>query len=175
MMKNVTLIMFTGLPGSGKTTLAQRVAKSLCIPLFSKDFLQSTLRRMKLADRNTVHGYHLLLDLADEQLKIGVSVVLDAVFPLEEFRMAARNIADQNKAKFCVVHCYCSNDKTWQERMSGRHRYVPNWTPVDWAEVERLRQVYQLWNSQEALFVDALDNLDKNLSLTLQWIQEVSA
>jgi predicted kinase len=130
------------------------------------------LRALNLADRTTADGYHLLLDLADEQLSLGVSVVLDAVFPLEGFRAEARAIAERHQAAFRVIYCHCSDEALWQERMRTRHRYVPNWTPVDWAEVERLREKYQPWDDRQVLRVDAADDLDENLTRALRWVGE---
>lgn len=83
----------SGLPGCGKSTLAREIARRLGIPLFAKDRFQSLLCRNGLAGRGTADGYHLLLDMADEQLSLGVSVVLDAVFPQQGFRQAAAEIA----------------------------------------------------------------------------------
>ena len=47
------LILLTGLPGCGKTTLARKLAAHLRVPLFAKDRIQSTLRALNLADRTT--------------------------------------------------------------------------------------------------------------------------
>jgi predicted kinase len=167
-----TLILFSGLPGSGKTTLARMVARHLRIPLLGKDRFQSALRTHGLAARATPDGYHLMLDLADEQLSLEVSIILDAVFPKDGFRLAARDIARRNGANFRAIYCYCSDETIWQERMKERQEFVPNWTPVDWDEVQRLRAFYQPWDPQTTLFIDSLNDLSENLALTLRWIQE---
>jgi predicted kinase len=128
-VESTALVLLSGLPGCGKTTLARKIAESLHIPLFAKDRIQSTLRTLELADRTTADGYHLLLDLADEQLSLGVSAILDAVFPMEGFRQTARALAGRYQAEFRAI----SDEAIWRERMRQRHHYLPNWTPVDWA------------------------------------------
>jgi predicted kinase len=42
------LIVFSGLPGTGKSSLAEAVAKDLGIPVFAKDWLEATLLRSGL-------------------------------------------------------------------------------------------------------------------------------
>jgi predicted kinase len=170
-MSSLVLILFSGLPGTGKTALARSVARHLHIPLLAKDRIQSALRARGLADRETPDGYHLMLDLADEQLSLGVSVALDAVFPMEGFRQAARDIACRNSANFRSIYCYCSDPSVWRERMKGREQYVPNWTPVGWEAVERLQAMYEPWDPETTLFIDSLNDFEANLVLVMDWIR----
>ena len=169
-MNSTVLVLFSGLPGVGKTVLARRVARHFHIPLFAKDRIQSALRVHGLADRGTADGYHLLLDLADEQLSLGVSVVLDAVFPMEGFRSAARDLARRHGANFRPVFCYCSDPSVWRERMKRREQFVPHWTPVGWEAVQRLQATYEPWQPETTLFVDSLNNFEDNLVLVIDWI-----
>lgn len=118
-----------------------------------------------------ISRFFLMFDLADEQLSLGVSVVLDAVFPLGEFRLAARELAHHHDAGFCPIYCYCSDESIWRERMTGRQQCVPNWTPVGWPEVQQLRAIYEPWDRATTLFVDSSNGLEENLLLTLDWIQ----
>jgi predicted kinase len=163
------LILVSGLPGCGKTTLARRVAGTLRAPLFAKDRVQRVLRD-HVPGAAPLDGYRLLLDLADEQLALGLSVVLDAVFPLDGFRAAAREIAAHHDAAFRPVYCFCSDEAVWRARMDARVQYVPGWDPVGWDEVERLRPLYQPWAPGAALFVDAVQSIDENLQHVLRYL-----
>lgn len=170
-MAHLTLILFSGLPGCGKTTLARRVARQLEIPLFAKDRLQSRLRALGLAGRATADGYHLLLDLAEEQLSLGVGVVLDGVFPMAGFRARAQEIAARHQALFRPIYCFCSDREAWKLRMQARVQYVPDWTPVGWDEVKRLEAGFEDWASGTALYLDACCAVEDNFSAVVQWVR----
>lgn len=165
-----TLILFAGMPGSGKTTLARMVAQHLGLPIFSKDRVQRVLRDHHLAAENTGDGYYIILDMADEQLSLGVSVVLDATFPLDHFRMVASETAARHQARLCAFYCYCSDDAVWRERMEGRVQYVPGWKPVGWEDVLRMRQYYQPWDDN-AVLIDSLRGSEDNFAGVLEAIQ----
>lgn len=167
------MILFTGMPGSGKTTLARMVARKLGIPAFAKDRVQRVLRDHNLADASTGDGYYIILDMADEQLSLGLNVILDATFPLDHFRTVASETAARHKARFCAFYCYCSDDKVWRERMTQRVQYVPGWKPVGWNDVLRMREYYQPWDDN-ALFVDSLKSPEENFPLVLKHIEQAA-
>jgi predicted kinase len=168
-----TLILFTGMPGSGKTTLARMIARRLNVPVFAKDRIQRVLRDHHLAPERSGDGYYVILDIADELLSLGLSVILDATFPLDHFRMVASEIAARHKAKFCAVYCHCSDENVWKERMTDRVHYVPGWKPVGWNDVERMKEYYQPWNNN-ALFLDSVNPPEVNLPLALEHIHNAT-
>jgi predicted kinase len=165
------LILFSGPPGCGKTTLAQRVAASFRFPLLAKDRIQQVLREA-VPKATGMDGYRLMLALADEQLALGVSVILDAVFPLGPFRDEAREIAARHGARWKPVVCHCSDRSVWQGRMDNRVQYVPHWTPVGWDEVERVLTYYSPWSKGEALFLDSVEPVVSNFARLVKYLEE---
>src|SRR5262245_57384063 len=78
-------IVFTGLPGTGKSSVAETVGRTLNIPVFAKDWLEATMLRCGLGPITTegvdlgYASYELLTVLAKRQLQLGQSVILDSV------------------------------------------------------------------------------------------------
>ena len=124
------LWIFCGLPASGKSTLAEKAATALFMPLFSSDAVwkedgEAAAPSVVPMDtgpyRPLLRGrvYARLLNLAMERLKNGSSVALDATFSETRWRLAAMQMADDLKAGIIFVHCVCSTD-TLRHRLAAR-------------------------------------------------------
>jgi predicted kinase len=167
------LIIFTGLPGTGKSSLAEDVGRELRIPVFAKDWLEATLLRCELAPKNKdkplgMAGYELLTTLAERQLLLGQSVILDSVASTGSIRAAWQHLAEQYAAQRLVIECICSDENVHRSRLSGRQRNIPGWHELEWAEVERVKSYYSAWQ-EDRLVLDAIDPIEKNLAAALAY------
>lgn len=169
-MNKPMCIQFSGLPGSGKTTLGQRLASRLSIPLLSKDGIDSVLLQDALTTGSTLTGYHLLMSIADYQLSLGVSIILDAVFPLPGFRQRVANIAEQHHAKLYIIHTFYSDEILYRDRMANRIQYHAGWTAKGWQEVERVRGFYETWSKNDVIRVNSVNSINSNLESILNHI-----
>lgn len=167
------LIMFSGLQATGKSTLAYRLASELHYPLFSKDHFATVLYNDKLTDGHSLTSYHLVLEAARLHIELGMSCILDAVFPLKGFRDGVREIVEEHKARLLVIHTYCSDESIHQQRLETRISRVP-WDRVSWEDTMFTKSKYLAWRDSEALFVDALNPLETNLQKVLQYIHSHS-
>ncbi len=89
------LIVMAGLPASGKSTLAERIAGELRCAILSVDPIESALWRAGI-DRDQPTGlaaYVVAEDLAREQIRIGGDVIVDAVNDAELARNQWRSLA----------------------------------------------------------------------------------
>jgi predicted kinase len=167
----ISLVLLSGLPGTGKTRLAIELSKQFHMPVFMKDRFQSQLRLQGFVGREGAAGYELLFDVADHQLSLGIGAILDAVFPMDGFRQRAKALAEHYGAHFRPILCFCSDDVLLKKRMENRNQYVPDWTPVGWDEVEKIRAYFESWEENSVLHLDAINDFGANLSRALEWIK----
>jgi predicted kinase len=166
------LIIFSGLPGTGKSYLAETAASTLKIPVFAKDWLEATLLNAGLSqtDRLGYAGYELLTTLAQRQLQFGQSVILDSVASFERIRAQWRNLAQAYGADWRVIECVCSDTAVHRARLNGRQRHIPGWHELTWADVGRVRGYYEPW-AEERLVVDGVRPFPNNLQAVLTYLQ----
>jgi len=88
------LIVFSGLPGTGKTTIAQSLATRLEATYLRIDTIEQAIRNAGvLADDVGSSGYRVANELAMNNLRPGRSVVVDCVNPVAESRQAWADVA----------------------------------------------------------------------------------
>jgi predicted kinase len=168
------LVVFTGLPATGKSTLAQHAAAWLRAPLFSKDELEATLWRSGIG-RELDSGYatyELLTTLAEGQLARTQSVILDSVATVERFRAPWRLLAARYGAPMRVIETLCSDENLHRARLSSRLRQIPGWPELSWMDIERVRGNFEPW-TVERLQLDAARPLDENLAALREYIAGV--
>jgi aminoglycoside phosphotransferase family enzyme/predicted kinase len=91
------VIAVGGVVGAGKSTLAETLARRLGLPVISSD----------IARKHTVRTYNELIRRADQVLRSGRSVVLDATFGSPATRAQAWQLADAHAARFLFVQLGC--------------------------------------------------------------------
>ena len=173
--KNNKLIVFSGLPGTGKSALAEEIGCKLCIPVFAKDWLEATLLRSTLLPAGTEKqlggvGYDLLTVLAERQLSLGQSVILDSVASTESIRNTWRGLGKKYKAKWHVIECVCSNISIHRARLEQRQRNIPGWHELQWSDVEFVQSYYVPW-SEEHLVLNSMNSVDQNILAALNYCQ----
>ncbi len=160
------LILFSGLPGTGKSTLAEAIGRDLGVPVFAKDWLEATLMRSELKPTKEEKplgfaGYELLTILAERQLMLGQSVILDSVAASRTIRRTWLGLAEKYGAYCRVIECICSVETLHRSRLKGRKRGIPGWHELEWSEVERVKQYYSAWDV-ERLILDTAESFDEN-------------
>lgn len=165
---NPTLVIFSGLPGAGKSTLANQLAQELRWPLFCIDDLVVDVPEgagPAFWDEKIL----VLLTLAEAQLKLGISLIVDAVF-MGADRVHAQELARSQGANFRPVYCFVSDETLWQQRVTQRAEMLQNPAVATWEQVRHQREHFAKWDADTALFVDAVRTIAQNQAQAREYV-----
>jgi hypothetical protein len=168
------VIAFTGLPGTGKSTMAERLAQAIGAPAFAGDWLMGALKPhgvLAHLDRPTYLSmyYGLLETLVKRQLMLRQSAVTDCLIS-DTVANRWRETAAGYGGRLHVVECVCSDIGLHRSRLEGRTRGIPGWHEVGWEHVERMRVEYPPL-TVERLVIDAVNPVEGNLSLVREHVE----
>jgi len=139
------LIVFGGLPGTGKTTLARAFAQERLATYLRIDTIEQALRSSDvLAGDVGPAGYIVAYALAEANLRLGRIVVADAVNPLAITRDAWRNVAAATNSAIFEIEVVCSDADEHRRRVETRTIDVAGLTRPTWQQV--VDRQYEPWD-----------------------------
>lgn len=136
------LVVFGGLPGTGKTTISRLVAARCRGTLLRIDAIEQAMRSAGvLAGDVGPAGYLVAYALAKENLHLGRITVADCVNPLPVTRAAWRAVAAP--APILEIEVACSDQAEHRRRVETRMADLPGHVLPDWDSVQR--HEYEPW------------------------------
>lgn len=147
------LIVLGGLPGTGKTTIAQILARACHATYLRIDTIeQAILSSLRVQNDLGALGYVVAYELARANLCLGGTVVADAVSPLTAIREAWRAVAESAASDIVEVEVVCSDTSEHRRRVDSRKADISGHTLPTWDEVQR--REYEPWASNR-LVIDS--------------------
>jgi predicted kinase len=139
------LIIFAGLPGVGKTSIARELSRRRQAEFLRIDTIEQVVASsealigLDLGDL----GYQVAYALATENLRLGRTVIADSVNPIGITRDAWRAAAEAAGAIAVEVEVICSDAGEHRRRVETRQSDIAGLKLPTWPEVEA--REYHAW------------------------------
>jgi len=165
------LVVLSGLPGTGKSTLAELLSRTLGHPVFSVDPIESAMVSSGVARsfETGLAAYRVSLTLAEMQLARGQGAIIDAVNAVEPAKDMWRGLARRFRIPLIAIECVLSVERLHRRRIAGRLRGLELPEP-EWGDVERRRVEFTVWR-EGVLVVDGGEPKATRLRRALAWVR----
>jgi predicted kinase len=153
------LIVLSGLPGVGKTTIARELARALAAVHVRVDSIEEALRRagMEVAGE----GYDIAHAVAEDNLRLGGTVVADCVNPWPLTRDAWRAVAARAGVPVLEIEVVCSDAGEHRRRVETRRPDLPGHRLPTWQEVTK--RDYRVWDRPRLVVDTARHTVQQSL------------
>lgn len=167
-----TFIVMRGYPGTGKSTIARLLAASLRAPLIDRDILrQMAVDSFGNLPQVGYFAYELMFALAREQLRLGLSVVVDSPLTYRSTYETCREIARAFSTPMLVVQCQCPAD-VQRRRLEGRKGQVSSFQITSWEEWEQWKSRFEEFDDHGCI-IDTSHPMDESLAKVMRHIHEL--
>lgn len=153
------LIVFGGLPGTGKTTISRELARRLAATYVRIDAIEQTLRAAGHSVGAT--GYVIANAVAAENLALGRNVVADCVNPVLASRVGWRQTALQQSACVVEIELVCSDVALHRQRVEARASDISDLKLPTWDEV--VNRDYEPWDREHLVLDTAVSPFQRLL------------
>lgn len=120
-MQRKSVLQMSGAPGSGKTTLANQLAKAIGGVLINHDLIRSFFLENEMSsDQSAKLTYGLQWKLAEDTVKQGLSVVIDSTCNHKETLEQGVAVAERYGYEYRYIECQVDDIELLDERLHSR-------------------------------------------------------
>ena len=170
-MKKPKLYIFSGLPASGKSTIAKKLVNHINATYIRIDTIEQGLRDVCNLEDLKGDGYRLSYRIVTDNLILGNDVVADSVNPWELTRNEWNEVATSIDIDYINIEVICSDLKEHRKRVENRKVEVNNLKLPTWEEV--LNRDYHPWKTHCIQIDTAGKNIDDSFHELLMGINDI--
>jgi predicted kinase len=157
------LIVLSGLPGVGKTTIARELATAMRAAHVRIDSIEQALRNAGWTVE--AEGYRVAYAVTEDNLRLGLSVVADCVNPWPLTRREWQEVADRAGVRALNVEVVCSDIDEHRRRVESRAADIAGHNLPTWSAV--LDRDYRPWTSERLVIDTAQLNVGQSARMIL--------
>lgn len=158
------LIVIGGLPGAGKTTIARELARQIGAVHIRIDSIEQAIRDSGMVRQSIDDaGYRVGYAVAEDNLRIGRTVIADSVNPLAVTRDAWLAVANRAGVSAVEIEITCSDAMEHRQRVETRVSDVAGLRLPSWQEV--VTRDYESWNRERLVIDTAGQSADQSVGM----------
>jgi predicted kinase len=173
-MKQPMIVVTSGLPGSGKSTIAEGMGRLMRAPVFSIDPAEAAMWVSGLPKESTgIAAYRVVEAIAAENLKLGLTVIVDAVNPIEQARQMWRDLGGRFQVPVCFIECFCGDDQIHRSRIEERVRNIAGMPEITWERVLERKAEYEDWRDARLRLDTATEAPEVLIVRAMDYVQSI--
>lgn len=155
------LVILSGLPGTGKTTIGMALAAKRSAAYVRVDEIEHALSRNATPSHDiSSTGYVVAFAIASSNLRLGNLVIADSVNPVLESRQGWRDAAQG--AHYVDVEVVCSDEREHRHRVDSRRADIAGFILPSWSSIKT--HEYLAWTTPRLVLDTAVLSLENSVA-----------
>jgi len=163
-------IVFAGLPGVGKSTIAHKLAGILPAFYLRIDTIENAILASGVLSKPGTAGYLTAYRVAADNLALGHTVVADSVNPLKVTRDAYKSVAFSANVPLIEVEIICSDVAEHKRRVESRREKSQDASQPTWNDVQSRK--YDPWDRPHLVIDTALISTEEAVGLLVDQLRK---